>query len=328
MPQNVPTNRRGFSLVELLVVVAIIGTLIGLLLPAVQSAREAGRRMSCQNNLRQIGIGFHNYETANKHFPTTVSISRGSRHNWTAQILPFMEENPLADLYDYSVPFSDAANQQAVQYPLDFMSCPSTPGGPLLDPQFKTGTPAWHSFAADYGGSVGPNKNQYDAPSVISYPKPANIHGFFGIDATIKSTGTLGRKVTHITDGTSKTVAVVESAGRPQVWYFGNVVPGSGTSGKASKKLYVPNSGWPKANNFFVHGYRLDLSQADPADQFDDPGPTMINGSNFYGIYAFHPGGAGLLFVDGSCRFMAEDASADVVAAALTIAGGEMVQLP
>lgn len=107
------------------------------------------------------------------------------------------------------------------------------------------------------------------------------------------------------------------------------MVPGSGTiTGKSSQKAYVPNSGWPKSNNFFVAGYALDMTQANPANQFDDPGQTMINGSNYYGIYAFHPGGAATLFVDGSCRFMAEDSSADIVAAGLTIAGGEMVQLP
>ena len=92
-------------MVEILVVVATIGALTALLVPAVQSAREAVRRSSCQNNLRQIGIGFHHYESARGFFPTTVSISGGSRHYWVAQILPYLEENPLSSLYDYSVAF-------------------------------------------------------------------------------------------------------------------------------------------------------------------------------------------------------------------------------
>ena len=317
------TNRRGFSLVELLVVVAIIGTLIGLLLPAVQSAREATRCMSCQNSLRQIGIGFHNYSVSKGFFPTNVS-GDGARHYWVAQILPYLEENPLASIYDYSVACNHINNREAVQYALSFIRCPSTPGGPLLDPKFKaTGSPQWGSIAADYSGSSGPSPRQWDvAPPQISYSKPPNINGFFR--GTIKPTE-VGLRARNITDGTSKSVAVVERAGRPQVWYFGRMIAGSG---EATSSKYVTLCGWANTNQGDVRGYQLDTTQALQANQYTDPGPSMINGSNERGIYAFHHGGAGLLFVDGSCRFMAEDASADVVAAALTIAGGEMVQLP
>jgi prepilin-type N-terminal cleavage/methylation domain-containing protein/prepilin-type processing-associated H-X9-DG protein len=316
-------KRRGFSLVELLVVVAIIGTLIGLLLPAVQSTRAAARRMSCQNNLRQIGIGFHNYHVSNCFFPTNVS-GNGARHYWVAQILPYLEENPLASIYDYTVACNHINNREAVQYALSFMSCPDTPGGPLPDPKFKaTGSPRWGSSAADYSGSSGPSPRQWDvAPQQVSYPKPANINGFF--KGTIKPNET-GLRVRNITDGTSKSVAVVERAGRPQVWYFGRLIAGSG---EATSSNYVTLCGWANTNQGDVRGYQLDTTQALQTNQYTDPGPSMINGSNDRGIYAFHPGGAAMLFVDGSCRFMADDASADVVAAALTIAGGEMVQLP
>lgn len=318
-----PAKRRGFSLVELLVVVAIIGALIGLLLPAVQSAREAARRMSCQNNLRQMGIGFHNYNSSNNFFPTNVS-GNGARHYWVAQILPYLEENPLASIYDYTVACTDIKNREAVQYPLAFTSCPSTPGGPLPDPKFKaTGSPQWGSIAADYSGSTGPSPRQWDiAPQQVSYPKPTNINGFF--KGTIKPSEQ-GLQVRHITDGTSKSVAVVERAGRPQVWYFGRMIAGSG---EATSSHYVTLCGWPNTNQGDVRGYQLDTTQTLQANQFTDPGAAMINGSNDRGIYAFHPGGAGLLFVDGSCRFMAADTSPDIVAAALTIAGGEMVPLP
>jgi prepilin-type N-terminal cleavage/methylation domain-containing protein len=315
-------RRRGFSLVELLVVVAIIGTLIGLLLPAVQSAREAGRRMSCQNNLRQIGIGFHNFESSRGYFPTTVTVTGGARHYWVAQILPYMEQNPLASIYDYTVAFSDAANREAVQFPLPFISCSSTPGGPIPDPKFKSGASGWGSVGADYAGSRGASSAQW--ANHVSYPEPTHSDGFFA--SAIRTVGGKGLGIQSITDGTSKTVAVLESAARPQVWYAGIMVAGSGENVTGSK--YVPASGWPNFNAFDVRGYTIDLSQTAQADQYDDPGPQMINGCNYYSCYSFHPGVAGLLFADGSARFLSETTSCDVFAAALTIAGGEMVQTP
>lgn len=312
-------TKRAFSLVEVLVVIGIIATIVSLLLTAIQSAREAARRMSCQNNLRQIGIGFHNYNVSIGYFPTNVSAgSSGPRHYWGAQILPYMEKNPLAGIYDYTVACNDIKNRDVVQFPLEFMSCPSMPGGPLPDPKFKSsGSPTWGSIAADYAGSTGPSPRQWNAPSNVSYPQPANINGFFS--GTIRP-GQIGRGEKDILDGTSKSVAVFESAGRPQVWYFGRKVPDSGL---ATSTKYVALCGWPNTNQTDARGYRLDESQTLPANQYIDPGPRMINGCNEKGVYAFHPGGAGLLFVDGSCRFINEDSSADVVAAMLTIAGGE-----
>lgn len=312
---------RGFTLVELLVVVAIIGTLISLLLPAVQSVREATRRTLCSNNLRQLGLGFHNYEAACGFYPTTVTVSGGPTHYWVAQILPYLDANPLAAIYDYRVPFSHINNTAAVKYPLSFMGCPSTPGGPLPDPKFPVSAPHWGAIAADYAGSQGVGNTIWT--SHVSYPKPSNDDGFF--TGKITELGGKGLRMKSVTDGTSKSVGVVESAGRPQVWYFGRMVPGSGLAVSGSR--YVVNSGWPTANSFKVSGFSLDLSQLDPAQQYRS-GPQMINGSNFYSIYAFHPGGANLLFVDGSTRFCADSSSANVVAAALTIAGGETAAVP
>jgi prepilin-type N-terminal cleavage/methylation domain-containing protein len=318
-------RRRGFSLVELLVVVAIIGTLIGILLPAVQSAREAGRRMSCQNNLRQIGIGFHNYESAHQFFPTMVSAG-SVKHNWVAQILPYMEQNPLAAIYDYTASFSDAVNQTAVQFALPFMSCSSTPGGPLEDPYFMNST-SWGSMAADYGGASMVSSSMFSGGH-ISYSKPGDTKGFLGASSIITNVGNKGLRHKDIVDGTTNTVAAAEMAGRPQIWYFGLRIPDSGTAATMSSTAsYVRNCGWPTINAQTVKGFKLDLSKSLPKDQYPT-GPQMINGSNNGGIYSFHPSVASLLLVDGSVRVMNDSASADVVAAALTIAGGEMVQLP
>jgi prepilin-type N-terminal cleavage/methylation domain-containing protein/prepilin-type processing-associated H-X9-DG protein len=320
----VPRQPAGFTLVELLVVIAIIGTLIGLLLPAVQMAREAVRRAACQNNLRQIGIGFHNFHAARDFFPTSVS-GNGARHYWGAQILPYMDENPLAALYDYSVACNDIKNRTAVLYPLSFMNCPSKPGGPIEHPRFKaSGSPTWASAAADYCGSKGPSASLWSgSPPVLPAPQPAVIDGLFV--GTIKP-GQKGRGMRMITDGASKTVAVFESAGRPQVWAFGQLTPNSGlfdSPTKPTRKYYVPLSGWPDANLNDVEGFAIDPAQIDPALQYSWPGPQMVNGSNNYGIYAFHSGGANLLMVDGGVQFFAESTAPGVVAAQLTAQAGD-----
>ncbi|MCH8840343.1 MAG: DUF1559 domain-containing protein [Planctomycetes bacterium] len=99
-------RRRGFTLVELLVVIAIIGVLVALLLPAVQAAREAARRMSCANNMRQLGLAMHNYESANGKFPPQIMIGK-DQYRWSAQarILPYIEAVSLANRIDFSVDY-------------------------------------------------------------------------------------------------------------------------------------------------------------------------------------------------------------------------------
>ncbi|MFN9956155.1 MAG: DUF1559 domain-containing protein, partial [bacterium] len=107
-PMRPASRRDGFTLVELLVVIAIIATLIGLLLPAVQSARESARRMSCQSNLRQLGLAMHNYEGARRMFPpsgdiVTSAVSGTSAQPWSGQslMLPYLEGDALYKLVDF-----------------------------------------------------------------------------------------------------------------------------------------------------------------------------------------------------------------------------------
>jgi len=126
-------QRKAFTLVELLVVIAIIGTLVGLLLPAVQAAREAARRMQCSNNLKQIALACHNYQSAFRHFPPSAIVdltvsSTGNNGSWGVhgRILPFLEQGGLYDKVDLSIAWDGQSVIDGLQVPV--YACPSDPG--------------------------------------------------------------------------------------------------------------------------------------------------------------------------------------------------------
>lgn len=126
MIHSTGSRRPAFTLVELLVVIAIIGVLVALLLPAVQAAREAARRMQCLNNMRQIALAVHNYENANKEFPPAYTTSP-ARHNMLTYILPQMEQQALYDLYRFDRDWNNSANRAAVENEISSFRCPSAP---------------------------------------------------------------------------------------------------------------------------------------------------------------------------------------------------------
>jgi len=317
-------RRAAFTLIELLVVIAIIAVLIGLLLPAVQQAREAARRSQCLNNLRQLSLGLQNFHASFDCFPSSVSGS-GAQHFWGAQILPYLDQNPLANIYDYTVKFNDEKNKAAVQTPLSVMNCPSTPGTPVLHPKFKVASSsspgAWSSYGADYAGSTGPITSMWGNPAYVNYPQPSDASGVFKGSV---APGEKGRRIRDVTDGTSNSIMLVESAGRPVVWQNGKKVEGSGEVTSATAK-YISVCGWAEGNLFSVRGYRYDNSVADEFSRWKYPGPCMINCTNYYSIYSFHSGGANVAMVDGSARLLSESASPDIITSLLTVAGGEVI---
>ena len=126
-------NRNGFTLVELLVVIAIIAVLVGLLLPAVQAAREAARRIQCQNNLKQIGLALHNYHSAFDRFPPSALVdlsvsSTGNNGSWSVhgRILPYLEQGNLFERVDLSIAWDGQTAIDNMKVP--GFGCPSDPG--------------------------------------------------------------------------------------------------------------------------------------------------------------------------------------------------------
>jgi prepilin-type N-terminal cleavage/methylation domain-containing protein/prepilin-type processing-associated H-X9-DG protein len=191
-------RRAGFSLVELLVSIAVIGLLIALLLPAIQATREAARRMGCLNNLRQIGIGMHSYHDANRHFPpgaiemrslTTLSRFKARQIAWSALLLPYVEQKGVYSLLDMTKPFDNAANAKGAANVVSIYLCPSVPRSSFL---------IQNRGACDYGGVMG----QTLLPS-------ASMQDGVMIDKE-RENGYIGIK--EIADGTPFTLMVTEDA--------------------------------------------------------------------------------------------------------------------
>jgi len=156
------SKKSGSTLVELLVVIAIIGVLVGLLLPAVQQAREASRRSSCQNNLRQIGLGIHNHHDVKRYLPSSARPSAAStvRAGSLIFLLPFIDQKGLYDRYDLNVTWSDQANLPVTSKRIATYECPSAPrNNNLLDhnPDGWAGSGTWTGIVAtsDYGLNLG-----------------------------------------------------------------------------------------------------------------------------------------------------------------------------
>ncbi|EMI57482.1 protein containing DUF1559 [Rhodopirellula sallentina SM41] len=187
------THPAAFTLVELLVVIAIIGVLVALLLPAVQAAREAMRRASCQNNLHQVGLALHNYHSAFNNFPPGAievrpEVSGGKQFAWSAFVLPYMEQSALAEQIDFNLPFDDPANAEAAGEVVPAYVCPSTPRSePRIDEMGVT----------DYGGIFGERIVSTNNP-----PRGMMIHD-----------RALGFR--DMLDGSSHTIVVAEDAEFP-----------------------------------------------------------------------------------------------------------------
>ncbi|MFM8805352.1 MAG: DUF1559 domain-containing protein [Planctomycetia bacterium] len=189
--------RRGFSLVELLAVLVIVGTIVGLLLPAIQRAREAGRQAQCANNLRQMGVALGNHEQAKKRFPPGHEQLGNRLHAWSSFILPFLEQSAVSNRIDYTRAWDDpAGNLSAVDITIPTYVCPS---GIRQFPGKQ-----------DYGGILG----AYIRPTgeAIVPLSTADEHGgiLYATDADVRQPATAA----SVADGLSRTLLVAEAVDR------------------------------------------------------------------------------------------------------------------
>ena len=356
--------RPAFTLIELLVVIAIIAVLIGLLLPAVQSAREAARRAQCTNNLKQMGLALFNYESGNTCFPPsgestdfsiTPAVTQFVDGGWNclARILPFMEGNTSFNALNFTVDYNEATgmNFTGCSTVVAIYLCPSSAtrqpsgGNDGIDPN----DPITAIFGKGYGyDDYGPTcYTDIDPYGLIgqgtvcgdtkTYPATPYRNKCSRADGVLKQGKTT---IAQITDGTSNTIAIGEDAGRDPRYlspytegYYDQTFPrpilGLGPAGG----LTWPRRYWRWAEpdtSFGVSGQPNNGYQ--PSYEVlpwgPDPGPLNTQGNNASAndeLYSYHPGGVNCLFADGSVHFIRNTINIVALRSLITCHGGEVI---
>ncbi len=294
--------RNGFTLIELLVVIAIIGLLVALLLPAVQQAREASRRMSCRNNLKQTGLAMHNYEASYLVLPPRRILSKGNVRGWGPSILPYIDQANLQGLYHFDKDFYAPENAAVIQTPLAIFMCPSAPG-PRVVTVIQSGVTS-AGIAGDYFGPNSFSSTQYGNPSL------SGNNQITGLDDLPRV-----RRFRDFQDGTTNSMLVTEQAGRADYYIRGVKQPTNAGLSQATSW-----GSWPSYQVFQVQVFGSDGVTK------DGPGGTCtVNCNNSQGVYSFHPGGANTALADGSVRLLGENIDANLLFALVTINGGEVI---
>ncbi|MCC7423417.1 MAG: DUF1559 domain-containing protein [Planctomycetaceae bacterium] len=308
-------RRRAFTLIELLVVIAIIAILIALLLPAVQQAREAARRTQCKNNLKQIGLALHNYESAFGLFPpsSTSGLGKGvwsyaslsgmslshpdiHLHSFASLILPYIDQASIYNKINYNVSALAPANQAMAATVLPFYRCPSFSGVDYSTNSAYTAIATtfairnYVAMGAVSAASLAPGSS----PQGVMYPGSKS-------------------KIRDITDGTTNTILIAESREQDaSVWIDGSSASVCARWLDPTNMSTVPYYGGPTVSiNYTVYFPNL-------------YGPSAAIEQK-WGPSSMHAGGAQHLLADGSVRFISQNLNVQVYDALTTRAGNEVV---
>jgi prepilin-type processing-associated H-X9-DG protein len=325
----------------MLVVVAIIGVLAAMVLPAVQSTREAARRANCQNNLRQLGLAFQQHHDAFRGFPalvtdqnittdpadTTVNVSTTlPARGWAIDILAFLEQEPIRKAYNLATDFDDntttvngSTNLTVSQNVLKIFQCPSSPSLNRTVGLWSSATPA--ASLGVTGGATDYFPHRLVGPITMT-----------GTGSSTTTTTTYGngtpalqvnkqRSMAAMLDGTSQTVLLNEVAMRPTL-YINGIRQNNGTTvTNVDAPAWAPWAGFPMTN---LYAYEATGTTVMTTTTSATAG-CGVNCNNNAGIYAFHPGGANALFVDGSVHFLSKTTAPTVIVSLATRDGSEIV---
>jgi prepilin-type N-terminal cleavage/methylation domain-containing protein len=302
------TLRRGFTLVELLAVMAVIAVLMALLLPAVQASREAGRRTNCGNNLRQVALALQRFHETHKALPPNAQTAPRTGVSWMMEVLPFIEQEPLYRLVDARLPLNHPRNEAPSRTDIPLFRCPSDPStrGPADYRSETSDARAGTSYKA-VGGA-----NWEWGDHLVSHPIgrfAGDTHGlcrgngllFAGTYAENPCPKPVVTDFTCVRDGLSNTFALGETVAEwtRWAWWFSY----NGSTGTCAIPL----------------NYRL--GQVDLHAAWDDWGRN-------YGFYSGHPGGAQFAMCDAAVRFVPDSVDLGVYRGLATISGQEQVQPP
>ncbi|HVA45231.1 MAG TPA: DUF1559 domain-containing protein [Pirellulales bacterium] len=371
-----PRTRRGFTLVELLVVMIIIGLLIALLLPAVQSARETARRSQCTNNMKQIALACLTYESNYKvlpprtiyigtsGLPSSLNITGAKFTGVGALILPYLDQAKMANQWNYNYPWcygtgvlnsgvsssANVVNLQIANTQMPIFMCPSAPNPRIPFPDaiaianrglpnygFSTTATTVQFGYCDYSIQEGLN---YDA--AIAYAGYSSSGLAAPFNDTTQWGGTLpgpfwhagsttfGTPIAMITDGTSETIGWIEDAGRPALYYGGKLaVKNLGDPGVTGAVVTTDGWGWADTEiGSFICGAVGGTSSAITTVLGPNAGTCFVNCVNDSEIYAFHPGGAMVAYVDGSVHYESIDVAPNTLGALCTMNAGEIITNP